>query len=134
MQGKKEVHPHPMNGGRRRSARYRVEAPVEISWFEREIESKADGWVLELDREYAYITSRANLAVATEVHVFVVLPPFGELNRIMKIGFDATVEWVESRVEPQDETGLMLKIHKLVLTGDEGQEEFSQRADSSEVS
>jgi hypothetical protein len=134
MKSKREVFLEHINSSHRRNSPYHVEAPAELAWFSADEECKAGGWVVELDRGYAYVTTNANVPVGAEVHVFVVLPPFGELNRILKIGFNATVEKTESKIAQQHDRGLSLKIHNLVLTGDEGQEEFSQSADSAGMS
>jgi len=120
-------------GERRRSSRYRVEAPAELSWLTLENENTASGWVLELDREWAYVATSAAVSEGTEVHVFVILPPFGELHRILKIGFDATVWRVDIRGENLQQRGLAMKISHLVLMGDEdlveSSGEDSSRAD-----
>jgi hypothetical protein len=105
-------------GERRRSSRYRVEAPAELSWLTLENENTASGWVLELDREWAYIATSADVSEGTEVHVFVTLPPFGELHRILKIGFDAIVWRADDRGENLQQRGLAMKISHLVLMGD----------------
>jgi hypothetical protein len=131
MKIQKRVYLDEVHGERRRSSRYRVEAPAELSWIVLDNENRASGWVLELDREWAYITTHSELPVGTEVHVFVILPPFGELNRVLKIGFDATVERAD--VREGNEQGLAMQISHLVLMGDEESDEFFDDADGSDV-
>jgi hypothetical protein len=128
MRSRREVYLHEIDGDRRRSSRYRVEAPAELTWVAEEAECHASGWVLELDSEYATVMTNAELSVGMEIRVSVVLPPFGELGRILRIGFDATVEQMTSNA---DSNSLTLMVRNLVLTGDdEGQEESEEKADS----
>jgi hypothetical protein len=126
MRSKWEVYLDETDGDRRRSSGYRVEAPAELSWVASETECKASGWVLELDSEYASVTTLVEFTVGMDVHVSVVLPPFGDLGRILKISFDATVQKASSKA---DGNCLILKVRNLVLTGDEGQEQSPERAD-----
>ena|SRR5215813_2241768 len=133
MKMQKREYWDEVQGDRRRSSRYRVEAPAELSWTKLESKNTAFGWVLELDREWAYIATSADVSEGTEVHVFVTLPPFGELRRILKIGFDATVSRADRRGENLQQRGLAMKISHLVLMGDEDSVESGEDSSPADV-
>jgi hypothetical protein len=134
MKIQKRVYLDELHGERRRSSRYRIEAPVELSWLVKGMECRASGWVLELDREWAQIATTVDLPLGTAVHAFVILPPFGELSRLLKIGLDAIVERTDLLPEGQSGNGVGLRITHLVLMGDEVQEELSEDSGDSGIS
>ena len=100
---------------RRSVPRYSVQAPITFSWSEGKRLKRGDGWTRDISGSGVFVFASKQPPVGASLQLQVILPPFGESGRILRILMDASVIRVEAREEESQKAGFAVHGRKVVL-------------------
>jgi PilZ domain len=100
---------------RRSVPRYSVQAPITYSWNEGKRVKRGDGWTRDISGSGVFVFASTQPPVGASLQLQVILPPFGESGRILRILMDASVIRVEDQGEETQKAGFAVHGRNVVL-------------------